>query len=65
MMGGMGAGGCEFDYTYDVPVETIDMTFDKPFMYIIRDKNTKEVWFVGAVYEPIIYSPNYSSGMVE
>lgn len=25
---------------------------DKPFMYFIQDKNTKEIWFVGTVYEP-------------
>lgn len=26
--------------------------FDKPFMYIIRDKKTGEIWFVGTMYEP-------------
>ena len=25
---------------------------DKPFMYFLQDKNTKEIWFVGTVYEP-------------
>lgn len=25
---------------------------DKPFLYIIRDKDTKEIWFIGTVYEP-------------
>jgi serpin B len=33
----------------DKPVE---INIDKPFLYIIRDKNTGEVWFVGTVYEP-------------
>ena len=33
--------------------ETI--TFDKPFIYIIDDKNTGEVWFVGAVYSPNLW----------
>lgn len=42
--------GC--DYEFDVPVETIDLTFDKPFMFLIRDKESGEVWFVGTVYEP-------------
>lgn len=28
------------------------LSFDKPFLYIIRDKNTKQIWFVGTVYEP-------------
>ncbi len=50
--GGMGAGGGEyFDYKWDVPVEEIDLTFDKPFLFLIRDKGTGEVWFVGTVYE--------------
>ena len=34
-------------------IETIDLTFDRPFMYLIRDKETGEVWFAGTVYEPI------------
>jgi len=25
---------------------------DKPFMFIIRDKQTKDIWFTGTVYEP-------------
>ncbi len=28
------------------------INIDKPFLYVIRDKNTKEIWFVGTVYEP-------------
>ncbi len=32
--------------------EVEEIKIDKPFMYIIRDKETKEVWFVGTVYEP-------------
>jgi len=51
-MGGRGAADCGFDYIYDVPVKTIDLTFDKPFMFVIRDKDTGEVWFTGNVYEP-------------
>ena len=51
-VGGMGAGGEEiFDYDWDVPVEEIDLTFDKPFLFLIRDKSTGEVWFAGTVYE--------------
>lgn len=49
--GGRGAGG--FDYLYDVPVEEINLTFDKPYMFIIRDKDTGEVWFAGTVYNPL------------
>ena len=53
MVGGWGDTGCYFEYKYDVPVEEIDITFDKPYMFIIRDKDSKEVWFAGTVYEPI------------
>ena len=49
---GDGAGEA-FDYYYDVPVEKIDLTFDKPYMFIIRDKESGEVWFAGTVYEPL------------
>ena len=54
-MGGMGAaaGGCGYqEYSFDVPVKKIDITFDKPYMYIIRDTDSGEVWFTGTVYEP-------------
>ena len=55
--GGAGAGGCGYDYQFKVPIEDIDLTFDKPYMFIIRDKDTNEVWFAGTVYEPTEYSP--------
>ena len=55
MVGGKGAGDCGFDYLYEVPVEKIDLTFDNPYMFIIRDKDSKEVWFTGTVYEPVEY----------
>lgn len=51
-IGGMGAGSM-FDYIYDVPVEKITLDFTKPYMFIIRDKSTGEVWFAGTVYEPL------------
>ena len=60
-----GGSAATFDYLYDVPVEEIDLTFDKPYMFIIRDKNSNEVWFAGTVYNPLLYSldmtkaPNY------
>lgn len=53
--GGLGAAGI-FDYLFDVPVEEIDLTFDKPYMFIIRDKNKGDVWFVGTVYTPLLYA---------
>ena len=52
-MGGAGSAGCGFDYKYDIPVEVIDVTFDKPYLFLIRDKDSGEVWFVGTVYQPI------------
>ncbi len=30
----------------------IEVKIDKPFVYVIRDKKTNEIWFVGTVYEP-------------
>ena len=53
MMGIMGAAFYNYDYFFDVPVETIDLTFDNPFMFLIRDKVTNEIWFIGTVYEPL------------
>lgn len=32
--------------------EPEEVRFDKPFIYVIKDKNTNEIWFVGAVFEP-------------
>ena len=50
---GMGATtACSYDYNFKIPVEEIDITFDKPYIYIIRDKDSGEVWFMGSVYEP-------------
>lgn len=57
-VGGFGSAGCWFAYDYDVPVEEINLTFDKPFIFLIRDKKTNEVWFTGTVYEPIEWEPN-------
>ena len=51
-VGGLGAGGW-YDYYFEVPTEDIDITFDKPYMFLIRDKKTGETWFVGTVYEPL------------
>ena len=51
-VGGMGAAAGGFDYLFEVPVETIDITFDRPYLYLIRDKASGEVWFTGTVYNP-------------
>jgi len=36
------------------PMQTypVQVVIDKPFMFVIRDKNTKDIWFTGTVYEP-------------
>lgn len=52
-VGGLGDASAGFEHLYEVPVEIIDMTFDKPYMFLIRDKSTGEIWFAGTVYEPI------------
>lgn len=52
--GGLGSASCGYEYEYDVPVETIDMTFDQPYLFSIRDKTTGEVWFSGKVYQPTV-----------
>lgn len=54
--GGAGGGSCGYDYSFDVPVQKIDLTFNKPYMFMIRNKDTKEVWFMGTVYEPSTYA---------
>ena len=35
--------------------ETIDINFNKPFIYMIREASTKEILFFGTVYEPNIW----------
>ena len=58
MMGGAGAGDCGFDYIFKIPedrIEKIDLTFDRPYLFLILDKDTSEVWFTGTVYEPAEY----------
>lgn len=58
MFGGRGSTGCWYDYKYDIPIKKIDLTFDKPYLFIIRDKKTGEVWFTGTVYNPTTLSIN-------
>ena len=35
-----------------IEIETVDVNFNKPFIYMIREKNTNEILFFGTVYEP-------------
>ena len=48
--GGLGDAGF-YDYIFEVPVKTIELNFDKPFLFLIRNKDTNEIWFVGTLYE--------------
>lgn len=53
-MAGFGATtGPYFEHLFKVPVKEIDVSFNKPYFYLIRDKQSGEVWFTGTVYEPI------------
>lgn len=40
------------------PEKVININFNKPFIYLIRDKKTKDIWFLGAVFEPDLYDNN-------
>ena len=33
----------------------ITVKIDKPFMFLIKDKATGEIWFVGTMYEPNLW----------
>ena len=35
--------------------QIIYLNYNKPFMFIVRDSETKEVWFTGTVYEPLLW----------
>jgi len=41
----------------------LNIVINKPFMFIIRDKNTKDIWFTGTVYEPNLWESNKSSNL--
>ena len=48
-----------FEYYFKVPVKKIDISFNKPFMFIIRDKDNGETWFAGTVYDLDEYDDPY------
>lgn len=52
LIGGLGGAVAGFDYKFKVPIEIIDLTFNKPYLFLIKDKTTNEIWFIGTVYEP-------------
>ena len=38
--------------------EKIKIEFNKPFIYIIKEKNSNNIWFFGTVYEPMKWEDN-------
>ncbi len=51
-------GLCSGWYDYKVPIKRVDLTMSKPFVYIIRDKNTKDVWYIGKVLKGLSLPPD-------
>lgn len=41
--------------------EPEEIKFDRPFLYMIKDKKTDEVWFVGTMYEPNSWEKDQAS----
>jgi serpin B len=60
-VGGAG-GGSSYDYLFDVPIKEVDLTFDKPYLFFVKDKNNGDVWFVGTVYEPLLWENDSTVG---
>lgn len=44
--------------------EIVEVKFNKPFVYMIRDKQTKEILFFGAVYEPNLWDGSTCSNEI-
>lgn len=57
LAGGLGQGGPEFDHLFEVPIIDIDLDFNKPFVFFVVDKETKDIWFEGTLYYP--HDANY------
>ena len=48
-----------FDGITSIPeYEVKKITFDKPFMYLIREKESENILFFGTVYNPEVYNEN-------
>ena len=37
------------------PQEKVTIRIDKPFLFLIRDRNNGTIWFIGSVYEPNLW----------
>jgi len=42
-------------------INPINIVINKPFMFIIRDKSTKDIWFTGTVYKPNSWEDDHAS----
>ena len=51
---GLGSTTGGFEYLFEVPIKQINLDFEKPYIYFIRDKESGEVWFAGSIYEPLL-----------
>ena len=40
------------------PKEMIEINFNRPFIYLIKEKNTDNIWFFGTVYKPMLFKDN-------
>ena len=50
-VGDRGAGvPCSYNYYFEVPIKEIKLDFDSDFIFLIRDKDSGEIWFAGSVY---------------
>lgn len=55
LMGGFGSGG---DYLIPSSVDIV-VSINKPFLYLVRDVKTGDVWFMGTVYEPNLWENDH------
>ena len=43
------------------PEGPLEVTINHPFLFVIRDKGTRTIWFTGTVYQPNLWSDDASS----
>ena len=49
-------GGGEGDEVEEYPeFLTIKVLIQKPFLFVIRDRETGDIWFTGTVYKPTLW----------
>lgn len=52
------ASGALFDKNSPAGVTSYEVNFNKPFVYIIKEKNSDNIYFIGVVNKPTIYDEN-------